>query len=268
MSILTAADIESSHRQLVQISKANATGGAVTWRTLDNSGGNPSALGLAPGNTANGIVPTDPAMFGAGGTAAPIGYPNVQFGSGNGYINWIEYLCNQAPTRCYMFDRVFLAGSYAFNAAVTLTSQPSFAARVPNGDYSGLQIWAQIASTITGTQNVTVTYTDQDGNGGATTGAIAMLAGVTGTCQMLPLAAGDSGVQLIETVTGTVSSVGTFNIFIARPLAILNAPTALQIYTRSFEQLCMPEIYPGSAIATMMHTNNTASMVEFEIMSK
>lgn len=63
-----------------------------------------------------------------------------------------------------------------------------------------------------GSQSIAVTYTNQDGVTGRTTGTIAAtgVAPIVGRMLQLPLQAGDTGVQKIESVTSTVSTAGTF----------------------------------------------------------
>lgn len=258
MSITSAADIQSALRQFVLMQKGVAVGSASTWRSAFAATGTPGAGSFSVGNTANGIVPTD----------ATAGYPNIQFGSGSGYITCIDRVANLA-SRVFLFDRLFHAGSYNFNASVTLASQPSYAGRVPNTDYSGLQLWYEQATTATGAQNIAVTYTDQDGNTGATTGTIALASGLAlGACLQLPLAAGDSGVQTIESVVGSIASAGTFNIFVARPLAMLSVPQTFTLYSRNLEQLALPQVYADSAITFLVYNAGSSETIEFEIVSK
>lgn len=258
MSITSAADVQSALRQYVQFQKPT-TGSTSTWRSgFASSVGIPAAGSFSVGNTANGIVPTD----------ATAGYPNIQFGSGNGCISFAE-LTMGTIGRLFLFDRIFHAGSYAFNANTTLTSQPSYSARVLNSDYSGLQIWYEQATASTGTPSVAVTYTDQDGNAGATTGTIAMPSSLgAGSCMQLPLAAGDCGVQVIESVVGSIASAGTFNIFVARPLTLLCPKQINLMDSKNLEQLCMPQVYGDSALSFLVYNATTTPSLEFEIISK
>src|SRR6059058_1681748 len=96
--------------------------------TLFDVAGIPGAGTLAGSNTAAGVVPDD----------SIAGYPVINaFGGTKGAISMIDFGCSVA-CRLQLFDRLFLAGAYAFNAAVTLAAQPSFAGRVPGGtDFTG-----------------------------------------------------------------------------------------------------------------------------------
>lgn len=193
-----------------QILKKTATRTTIasTWFSLFDIAGNPGAGTLNAGNTANGIVPV------AGGS----GYPSLAgFNGGTGYLIGAD-IGSTVAGRIRLYDRVFACGAYAFNANTTLASQPSFAARVP-GTYVGLEIWVEEVTAATGNLAVNVGYLDQDGNAGST-GAVGIGAAPTlGRCWQLPLAAGDSGVQRINSVAGTVASAGTFNVMVLRPLA-------------------------------------------------
>jgi hypothetical protein len=183
---------------------------AASWFTTIDLAGNPGAGVLAGTSTAAGVVPTD----------ATAGCPPISaFGGGaTGYLSQIDFGSSVA-CRLRLWDMLFKAGAYAFNAVQTLAAQPSYASRMPGGSYKGTQIYFEGVTNFTGNPTVTVTYTNQDGTTGRTTGAIAFgLAPTAGRLIQMPLQAGDSGVQKIETVTCTVATVGTFNVLVMRPL--------------------------------------------------
>lgn len=252
MAISTSTDVQNALRQLVIWQKTMA-GSGTTWRSTTDQD-------VSAGNTANGVVPVDGAH----------GSPIINFATGRGCINWIEWVGNSALIRFLIADRIFSCGAYNFNAAQNLSSQPSFAGRVPNTFYSGLQIWYEQVTGVTGSQSVAVTYTDQDGNAGATTGTVNVVGGTAGYSTPLPLAAGDSGVQKIESVTGSVASGGTFNIIVLRPLALLGVKNgyAFGLAGQNFEQNLMPEVYPDSCLNLFSYFNSTTGgTVEFEIIS-
>jgi len=175
--------------------------------SLFDLAGNPGAGTLGAGNTANGIVPTD----------AVAGYPVINsFGGNPGYLSKVEFASSTA-CRIAVFDRLFSCGAYAFNADTTLASQPSFAGRIPV-DYKGLEIWIEAVTAFTGTPSFQINYLDQDGNAGDTGVASAGAALILGRCFLMPLAAGDVGVQRIDRVRGTVATAGTFNVNVLRRL--------------------------------------------------
>lgn len=203
-----------------------------------------------PANTA-GRVPTD---------TIP-GYPDIPWSTLRSYISRVS-LMNTVACNVRIFDRLWVGGTYAFNANVAVTAS-SYSSRVSyNGgsaDYKGLEIWAEMVTAATGNQAVNVTYTDQDGNTGATTGATGIGAAPTvGRCWQLPLAAGDSGVTTITNVAGSTATVGTFNVMVLRPLLDLYLP-ANSSAVLNWADVGLPEIFNDSAIyALFMSSSGTA----------
>lgn len=256
MAITTVDGLVAASRQTLSFYKtASRTTVAGGWFTHFDLAGNPGAGTLAIGNTASGVVPTD----------ATAGYPviNAFGGSARGYLARLA-LKNSVVSTIRLFDRVFAAGAYAFNANVALTGQPSFASRVSlNGgaaDYTGLELWAEMVTAATGNQAVTVTYTNNDGTTGRSTGAVGIGAAPTvGRCWPLPLQAGDKGVQRIDNVQGTVATAGTFNVMILRPLATVYVDVANKTIERNWADLGLKEVFADSAIyALRMSASGTA----------
>ena len=207
------------------------------------AGANPGVLAggetTPPANTA-GRVPTD---------AIP-GYPNLPWSSLRSYISRLS-VANTVASYCRIFDRLWVGGTYAFNANVAVTAS-SYSARVSyNGgsaDYHGLEIWAETVTAATGNQTWNVTYTDQDGNTGATTGATGIGSAPTvGRCWQLPLAAGDSGVTTVTNVAGGTGSAGTANIMVLRPICDVYMP-ANNMVVLNWSDLALPEIFNDSAL--------------------
>jgi hypothetical protein len=211
MAIATLDQYIAAAKQRIQwIKTASMTGVAAMPQSVFAIAGNPGAGTLAGTSTAAGVVPDD--------TVA--GYPSVNAygGSAIGYLSKVEF-ADTVAAWFDLYDRLFVAGAYAFNAATTLSAQPSYSARVPGADYGGTQIWVECVTAFTGNLTIAVTYTNQAGTTAHTTGTVATgMAPIVGRCFQLPLAAGDSGVQKIESVTSTVATVGTFNVMVLRPL--------------------------------------------------
>ena len=182
---------------------------AIPFSVFDIAG-SPGAGTLNAGNTANGIVPT----------AGMRGYPPIAAfaGGASGRLSKVEF-GNTVSSRLTLFDCLFSAGAFAFNANVSLSSQPPIASRVPDANYNGLELWLEAVTAFTGNQSINVTYTNQDGTTGRSAGVIATgIAPILGRMLRLPLAAGDSGVQKIDSVVSSVSTAGTFNVHIMRRL--------------------------------------------------
>ena len=250
-------------KQRVKWKKTTArTSVALIWFSMFDVAGDPGAGTLAIGNTANGLVPTD----------ATAGYPiiNAFGGSSTGYLGRASF-SNSVLSRIRLYDRVFAAGAYAFNAATTLASQPSYAGRMPGSLYSGTEIWIETVTAFTGNLSVAVTYTNQDGSAGRTTGTVATGAAlIVGRCLQLPLQAGDSGVQKIESVTGTVATAGTFNVMVLRPLDSERIAIANQQVTHDFLATGMPQIYTDSALYALVNADSTSTGLpdcEFDVVN-
>jgi len=204
--------------------------------------------------------------------AAPSGFSAWPEADGDrlGYLTSVELSSVLTTTgtarggRYMLYDRLFHAGAYPFNAAVVLASQPSYASRVPGGSYAGLRIWFETVSNFTGNPTVTVTYTNEAGATGHTATFALGGAPTVGYMFELPLQAGDYGVQKIESVTGTIATVGTFNIIVMRRLfrehyghRPLNGTPPRQWMDR----LGMPQIFGDSCLAALQYWDgSTASL--------
>ena len=217
MAITSVDGYIASAKQKIPFTKTSApTTVALQPHTLLDRAGNPGAGSLTIGNTTSGVVPTD----------ATTGFPTINaFGGGaTGYLTQVSF-ANTVLSRLALYDRLFHAGSISMLslATTTLASQPSYSSRVPGGtDYTGLKIFLEINTAVSATATtVSVNYTNQAGTTGRTTGATASLSGfITGRLIEMPLQAGDTGVQKIESITvgGTVATTGTVNVIVARPL--------------------------------------------------
>jgi hypothetical protein len=232
---------------------------AATWFSLFDLAGSPGAGVLAGTSTANGVVPTD----------AIAGYPIINpFGaSAIGRLTQVDFGSSVA-CRIRLYDRVFVAGAYAFNANTALSAQPSFASRVTLRnpatdtdavDYKNLELWVEQVTAATGNQAVNVTYTDDAGATGRTTGAVGIGAAPTvGRCWQLPYQAGDEGIQQITNVQGTVATVGTFNVMILRRLwegrVRINNDGDLHDLIK-----CGAQVFADSALYVLVNPDSTAT---------
>lgn len=249
MAIASLDNYIASAKQRLRWAKLTArTSVAVMPFSMFDIAGNPGAGSLGAGNTANGIVPTD----------ALAGYPNIDAAIGTKYISKVEYASTVA-CRLTIYDRLFSCGAYSFNSDVTLASQPSYAGRVPNTDYSGLEIWAEEVTASTGNLAVQVDYKDEGGNAGDT-GAVGVGAAVIlGRCWQLPLAAGDKGVSQIVRVRGSVASGGTFNVNVLRRLWEGRVALAGSGALHNLMQTGLPIIYPDSALYVLVTADSTST---------
>lgn len=257
MSIATLDQYIASVKQRVPLIKtASRTAVALIPFSVFDLAGDPGAGVLSGGaTTVSGVVPTD----------ATAGCPVINFSTGTGYLTKIEY-ASTVISRIHVYDMLWKGGAYAFNSAVTLSAQPTISGRCP--DYAGgasfgngNEIWLETVTAFTGSQTITVTYTNSAGTTGRTTGAIATgVAPTVGRMLMLPLQAGDSGVQKIESVTSTVSTVGTFNVLIMRPLTTdLRVRIANEGGVYDMLSTGMPIVYSDSALRLIIQADSTAT---------
>ena len=223
---------------------------AASWFSVFDLAGNPGAGVLAGTSTAAGVVPTD----------ATAGCPTIDaFGaSALGYLWQLEYGCSVA-CRLKLFDMVFKAGAYAFNAAQALTGQPSYASRMPDNNYNNTQIWIEAVTAFTGNLTVTITYTNQSGVTGRTATRATGTALTVGRLMQVPLQAGDTGVQAITNVAGTVATAGTFNVLVLRPLWSGRCRTANDGDVHDFTKTGMPQVFADSALFLAVAADSTST---------
>lgn len=263
MAITSLDGLIASSKQLVALVKTAArTTVATVWFSTFDLAGNPSAGTLAGTSTTVGVVPTK----------ATVGCPSINsFVEGaKGYITSVEF-SSTAACRLRLCDMLFKAGAYTYAAAtVSLSGQPSFASRLPNGDYACTEIWIEVVTAfVTGTAwQVAVTYTNQDGVSGRQTPAVTAMAAAAltaGKMLQLPLQAGDTGVQNINSVIitngGTAMTAGTFNVLILRPLWTGRVRSANDGDAHDFTKTGMPEVSSASALVLLVAADSTSSGV-------
>lgn len=261
MAITTLDGYIAAASQRVSIIKtASVTAIALMQTQVLQAAGNPGAGTLAGTNTANGVVPTD----------ATAGFPVINaFGGGTtGYLANVTF-GSTVPSRITLFDCLFKAGAYAFNAATALATQPSYSSRVIDGtDFTNTEIWIEAVTAFTGNQSIAVTYTNQAGVTARTTGTIATgVAPILGRMLQLPLQVGDTGVQKIESVTSTVSTVGTFNVLVLRRLWSGRVIVANSGDTHDFLKTGMPQVFADSALMALVQPDSTATGI-FELQAE
>ena len=251
MTISTFDGFIASAKQYISIAKtASRTSVATGWFTLIDLAGNPGAGVLAGTSTTAGVVPTD----------ATAGFPTIDaFGGGaKGYLAQVDFGSSVA-CRQKMFDLVFKAGAYAFNANTALTAQPSYVSRMPGGSYGDTQIWIEAVTAFTGNPTFTITYTNQSGTGSRTATLAAGLAPTLGRMMQIPLQSGDSGVQKIDNVAATVATVGTFNVLVMRPLWSGRCKIANDGDVHDLAKTGIPEVFADSAIYPIVAADSTAT---------
>lgn len=251
MAITTLDGIIAAAKQRVLISKtANRTSVAVIPFSVYGLAGNPGAGTLAGTSTSTGVVPTN--------TTAEHPLINA-FGEGaTGYITRIEGNSTVA-CRIQLYDLLWKGGAYSYNAATTGNASPSYAARLPNGDYKGLELWMEQVTAATGIQAVTVQYYNQDGILKSTPVQSQGTAGIVGRMTQIPLAVGDTGIQGVFGVTGSVATAGTFNILVLRPLGEVRIRVANDGVVQDALTTGMPQIFAESALMMIVTADSTST---------
>lgn len=232
---------------------ATAAVGAMRGYSLWYAAGNPGAASANAAGTGGAAV--------SGATAGAITRTNP--GSGNSYLSRLAINASTAGT-LWLIDRLW----HNSGLSVTSTSAQGITpatlpARDGNGATNGANVMAAVEWSGTGgsgTPTVTLTYTDQDGN----TGATGTLTGVTtppvGTFEIFTLAAGDTGVRaptsFIQTATRTS---GTMHLVLFRVLAQIevtsaNIGNAIDALTSG-----MPRIYDDSVLQLVWFPSATTA---------
>lgn len=251
MAITTLDGLIGAAKQYASFSKTSSrTSVAANWFSVFDMAGNPGPGTLAGTSTTTGVVPTD----------ATTGCPTIgAFGGGaTGYLAQVDFGSSVA-CRIKLFDLLWKGGAYTFNANTSGNTPTSYSSRIPGGAYGDEQIWLEQVTVGTGVQNVNVTYTNQAGTTGRSTGTIATAANIVGRMWQLPLQAGDTGVQGVTGVVGSTATAGTFNILVLRPLWSGRVKIANDGDVHDFTKTGMPQIFADCALFMAVAADSTAT---------
>lgn len=232
-----------------------------TLYSLWMNNGIPGTPGAAPGAAA---VPTNT-------TAGAL----QQTDPGGGRQKWLTGIDADALSATtlgtgvlILYDRLFHVSGFSGTVITAQTVQGSPASpaltRYTNG--VGNQIWAEIYTTLGTTQRtVSCSYTDQAGVASTSVATVLGAAGTNGAQMILPLslAAGDTGVQAVNTATLSASTgtAGNWGITIAHPLAMVpvggpGAPSVADMVA-SFPSLV--EVLSGACLALAFMATSTSA---------
>lgn len=236
--------------------KASSASAANVIQSLMTVSGTTTGAYSNISNTTTGIFPND---------TFPGAIPMNDFGVTSSITN-IGTLCNDyvastVVNTIYLSDLLFAAGPFAFNASsVTLSSQPSYASRLPRGSAAGCtKIMVEAVTAFTGNPTFTISYTNQAGTPGRT----ATLSGVTspavGRCYMIPLQSGDTGVLSVNAVSCSTATVGTFNVYVLRDIAVYMCPNTNYRNARGPGETGMPQIFDRSCLLLFSRPTSTAT---------
>ena len=251
MAITTLDGLIGSAKQRFALIKINTrTAVAGNWTSVYDMSGSPGPGVLAGTSTTTGVVPTD----------ATAGHPIINaFGGGaTGYLSGMV-ASSTVACRLMLVDLLWKGGAYAFNASTTGQTPTSYASRIPGSDYVGTEIWLEQVTAGTGVQNVAVTYINEAGTPGRSTGTVATATNIVGRIHRLGLQAGDAGVQGVTGVVGSVATAGTFNILVVRPIWTGRIRGIGDGNANSIEDTGMPIVFADSALTVYVAPDSTAT---------
>jgi hypothetical protein len=206
MTITTQAQLDAALKFDVTIIKNPLSqngafeGRAITFHTA----GNPVAGSQAGSSPAAGVIETD----------ATTGCPTIpSFGGLDGHIVGVTYAVSATNRSGWLYDRLWRAGTYAFNANQAVTA--SALSRVPGGDFKGLELWIEVTTDMVGTATVTILYEDE--NSAPRTSTTTLPAALAnGRCYRANLAG--AGISKVTNVQLTGATGGAINVAIMRRL--------------------------------------------------
>lgn len=245
MSIQSVNDLAAAfdRSQRWEFNKASATSeGAGVFHSLWKVAGFPAAGATPP--TGNGAVPT----------AATLGaFPVASAGGSRVAKMLFASLQGATLGRLTFYDRLWHNSGFVCNsvAAQTIASPPVLTR--PDALGAGVELWGEFYTAPGATAGTwSVSYTNQDG----TPGQIATYskpanAETVGQAVRFTLAAGDTGVRTVESLTLDISSgsAGDFGLVLARPLASIGVTQVNVEAIRDAFQLGMPLLEDDVCIA-------------------
>lgn len=238
---------------LIKVGIATAAVGAMRGYTPWYAAGNP---GAATANAAG--------INGAAVSATVAGQiPRTNPVSGNAHLARLAVNASTAGT-LWLIDRLWNNSALSVTSTTAQAITPAtLPARDGAGGTNGANVMAAIEWSATGgagTPTVTLTYTDQDGNAGATGTFTGVATPPVGTFEIFTLAAGDTGVRaptsFIQSATRTS---GTMHLVLFRVLAQIevtsaNIGNALDALTAG-----MPRIYNDSVLQLVWFPSATTA---------
>lgn len=177
------------------------------------------------------------------------------------YLLNVSGAINSAATTLTILDRLVASGNLSGTTTGAQTVNTPALTRRTDGVRNRIFLeWY----TATGSTSVTVTasYTNQDGTAGKTTGTVTLPASVAaGSMFELPLAAGDSGVRSVETVTlsATTGTAGAFGVTIGAVLGYAPMPIANQGYSYDAQSLGLPIVENDACLQYAITALSTAT---------
>ena len=242
---------------IIKTGITTAAVGAMRGYTPWYAAGNPGAsVANAAGINGDSVTPAD-------GTAVQGRIPRTNPGAGNAYLARLGITASTAGT-LWLIDRMWHnSGLVVTSTGAQAITPVALPARSGDGTANGANVMAAIEWSATGgagVPTVTLTYTDQDGNTGATGTFTAVATPPVGTFEIFTLAAGDTGIRaptsFIQSATRTS---GTMHLVLFRVLAQVevtsaNIGNAIDALTSG-----LPRIYDDSVLQLVWFPSATTA---------
>lgn len=257
MAITTLDGVIAGFQQPQSLVKAGATMEAA---------GVPHSFWYTAGRPGAGSAPS-PGINGAAVSATVAGQiPRANPSSGNAHLGRFAARASQVG-QLWLCDRLWHNSGLSVTAttaqAITPAALPS---RDRNGSTNGEDVLAAIewsAAGGAGTPLVTLTYTDQDGNTGASATLTGNATPAAGTFEVFNLAAGDTGVRAPTSfIQNATRTSGTMHLVLFRILAMLDITAANVGASVDALTSGMPRIYNDSVpFLVFMPSATTAATI-------
>lgn len=242
--------------QRLLVNKANVTSVAGRTLSLWSGAGQPGVGSTTLGQAATGAVPTS-------SDTGALKFTNP--GSGNSYLAGVRG-CSTASGTIFLYDILWVWGSGGSGWGVTTTgaqntSSPTALTR-PDANGTNTELWMEtlaVGGAASGTS--TITYTNSGGTGSKSASLRDAIISATpvGTMQSYALAAGDNGVQSVQTLNNSATwTSGTFRLMIIRRFAEIPCTANIGFSYDAYD-LGMPRIYDSACIGIAFNANSTST---------
>jgi hypothetical protein len=237
------------------IKTSQSAEGAATWHSLWKAG-------LVPAAGAN------PPLFSSGSGYSPTDATTGSFLHTNSATQKRlakMSLIGSTVGTLILYDRLWACSGFATNitTAQNITSPGTIPSRDANGAAlgAGVELWGEVYAAPGATGATwTASYTDQDGNAGNNaTYTHPANAESVGQMFMFNLAAGDTGVRAVASLTCSVSSgtAGDIGLTLLRRVAEIPIPLVNVAQVLDFAALGFPRIYDDACLALMVQCSAT-----------
>ena len=245
-------------KPITKVGITMAAVGAMRGYTNWYAAGNPGAsTATAAGVNGEAVTPSVSAATVAGRI------PRTNPGSGSSYLARLAIQASTAGS-LMLIDRLWHnSGLVVTSTSAQAITPATLPARDGAGGTNGANVLAAIEWSATGgagTPTVTLTYTDQDGNTGATGTFTGVASPPVGTFEIFTLAAGDTGVRAPTSfIQSATRNSGAMHLVLFRVLAQLevtaaNIGNAIDALTSG-----MPRIYNDSVLQLVWFPSATTA---------